>query len=121
MGTRLQMNAMIEEAYQAAMKSGKYDSVKRWGVPGQHRHYACTNHWEYFAEMSEAFWSSARFRGDYEPFTRAELVEFDPQGGRVCELVWGVSVEEVDARTGEQNRTDQRVSVEEVPQCCCMS
>jgi len=44
------------------------------------KHYATTNHVEYFAETVEAFFSSNIFRNDMFPFYRSELKDFDRDG-----------------------------------------
>lgn len=83
---------IILNAFAKAKASGKYEKVGYCGSASKlKRHYALTNHHEYFAECSEAYWSSARFRNDYEPYTRAELEEFDPFGFKMCEAVWGLA------------------------------
>eukprot|EP00930_Biecheleria_cincta_P057154 TRINITY_DN43127_c0_g1_i1.p1 TRINITY_DN43127_c0_g1~~TRINITY_DN43127_c0_g1_i1.p1 ORF type:complete len:562 (-),score=104.60 TRINITY_DN43127_c0_g1_i1:19-1512(-) len=86
------LDPVINSAYQAAMASGKYavgevqGTVTRGKAP-----YCATNAQEYFAETSEAFWSSKRFRNDFFPYVNAELRSFDPGGYRMQELAWGVS------------------------------
>lgn len=83
-------NAAIEEAFQRAKAGGKYDSVVRRN--GRNRSdtkekaYAITNEMEYFAELSEAYFSS----NDFFPFNRSELSEFDPVGYRIIRQVWQV-------------------------------
>lgn len=72
----------IRRCYERAKASGKYDSVKRENR--QERHYALNNPKEYFAEATEAFFG----RNDYQPFTRAELKEFDPEVYDLLERVW---------------------------------
>ena len=50
----------MSAVHSAAMKTGKYEKVQN--VSGRMmRHYACTDHREYFAELSEAFWSSNKY------------------------------------------------------------
>ncbi len=49
------------------------------------RHYALTNHKEWFAEMTEAYFGS----NDFYPFVRAELFAFDPEGHDLLKEVWG--------------------------------
>jgi hypothetical protein len=77
----------IKAAYEAARKSGRYDRVKRWTGEKEilDRAYALTDHKEYFAENSEAFFG----RNDFEPFTRDELRRFDPVMLRLLERLWG--------------------------------
>ncbi len=72
------------EAYKKAMEAGLYDKVLLFDgrmVP----HYAKTNHKEYFAESTEAYF----YRNDFYPFVRAELKEHDPATHDLMEAVWG--------------------------------
>ena len=48
-------------------------------------HYGLTNHKEYFAEGTEAYF----YRNDFYPFVRAELKEHDPTLHDVLAKVWG--------------------------------
>jgi hypothetical protein len=64
----------IKEAYKQAVKDGRYESVLH--ISGRmNRHYALTDHKEYFAEASEAFFGT----NDFYPFVRAELKQHDPK------------------------------------------
>lgn len=74
----------ILKAYQAAMKQGIYDKVLLFNGQ-QVRHYAATDHKEYFAEATEAYF----YRNDFYPFVRAELEQFDPAVCREMKRVWG--------------------------------
>jgi len=80
----------IVAAYESALSSGKYNDVShisgRTGVP----HYARTNHYEYFAECTEAFFSSSRLRNDYFPFVHHELLDFDRRGYEMVVEAWRV-------------------------------
>ncbi len=68
------------EAFVNAEETGIYQSVPfntGDGTPLFNvRAYALTNHVEYLAEISEAFFG----RNDYYPFTRSDLVSHDPKG-----------------------------------------
>lgn len=79
----------IIAAYEHAKAAKLYDRVERWHGNGQPntfaRAYAMTDHKEYFAESTEAFFS----RNDFFPFTRAELEKHDPQIVAVLQRVWG--------------------------------
>lgn len=77
--------APILEAFDAAMEAGLYDRVPH--VDGRSRAaYATTNHIEYFAELTEAwFW-----RNDFFPFLRQDLLMHDPQGAAMVEQGWSV-------------------------------
>jgi hypothetical protein len=82
----------ILAAYQKALASKSYDKVERWhGVAGRpntfERAYAMTNHKEYFAEVTEAFFG----RNDFFPFTREELEKHDPDAVKVLQKVWNTS------------------------------
>jgi len=78
-------NPVIQQAYDAAVISGKYELVDYYD--GQRlRHYALTNRMEYFAECSEAYFG----RNDFQPFKRKKLKSFDPTGFRMVESLWGV-------------------------------
>ena len=74
----------VLKVYNEAKDKGIYDEVLLFtGRNG--RHYALTNHKEYFAEMTEAYLGV----NDYYPFVRAELKEHDPSGFALMENVWG--------------------------------
>jgi hypothetical protein len=49
------------------------------------RHYGLTNHKEYFAESTEAYFGV----NDFYPFVRAELKEHDPLMFKLLEKIWG--------------------------------
>ncbi len=73
----------LEDAYRAAKRSGRYASVRRRGG-GKERAYAMRDVHEYFAELSEAYFSE----NDYFPFNRVELKAFDPKGFAAVENLW---------------------------------
>jgi dipeptidyl-peptidase-4 len=74
----------IKAAYKKAMKAGIYDRVLLY-KGGKVRHYAATDHKEYFAEGTEAYF----YRNDFYPFVRAELKEHDPRLHDLLEEIWG--------------------------------
>ena len=80
----------ILAAYEHAKTAKLYEKVDRWrgnGKPNtQERAYGITNHKEYFAESTEAYFS----RNDFYPFTKDELAKHDPQMLKVVGKVWGV-------------------------------
>jgi hypothetical protein len=81
----------ILAAYKRALESKSYDRVERWhGNPARpntfERAYAMTNHKEYFAEVTEAFFG----RNDFFPFTRDQLEQHDPVVFKVLKKVWHV-------------------------------
>ena len=75
----------IIAAFEKSKASGIYDEVIR----DRHvkvKHYAMTNHKEWFAEISETYlWVN-----DYYPFNRAELKIADPQAYKLMEEIWGM-------------------------------
>ena len=64
-------------------------SCERVGKFIDESHYAATNHKEYFAECSEAYFSTHRFRNDYFPYIAAELKAYDPVAFAMCQSFWG--------------------------------
>jgi dipeptidyl-peptidase-4 len=73
----------IIAAFDKAKESGSYDKVMLF--TGQNvKHYAMTNHKEYFAEGTESFF----YRNDFYPFVRAELKKHDPDLDKVLAEVW---------------------------------
>ncbi len=77
-------------AYQNACSSGLYKNTERYDGYGRYSTtasaYALTDHKEYFAELSEAYWG----RNDYFPYTRQELKTYDPTGFAALEQIWKV-------------------------------
>jgi len=74
----------ILKAYVRYKKSGHGDSVLL--ITGQHvRHYALTDHKEFFAEMSESYFGM----NDFFPFNRAELKISEPEIYDLMQTVWG--------------------------------
>jgi len=77
-------DARIREAYEKYKKSGHGESVLF--VAGGHvRHYALTDHKEFFAEMSESYFGS----NDFFPFNRAELMTAEPEIYHLLLDIWG--------------------------------
>ncbi len=73
----------IIAAYSHARASGSYDKVLLH--TGQKaRHYGLTDHKEYFAEGTEAFF----YRNDFFPFVRAELKEHDSTFHDLLVQIW---------------------------------
>lgn len=74
----------IVAAYDAAKAAGIYDKVMF--IQGNTtKHYALTNHKEYFAELSESYIGT----NDFYPFVRGELKRHDPKAYELLEKVWG--------------------------------
>ena len=82
-------NAELKAAYQHAKAGGKYERVQRRDSQGKEtieRAYAMVNVQEYFAESTEAFFST----NDFFPFTRADLGKHDPDMAALLAKIWGV-------------------------------
>ena len=71
-------------AYNGAMEKGILEKVQLF-TGSTVRHYAATNHKEYFAEATEAY----LYRNDFYPFVAAELRDHDPEGFKLMQKVWG--------------------------------
>jgi len=71
-------------AFDQAKSAGIYDQVLDH-TGKRVRHYALSNHKEYFAESSEAYLGV----NDFYPFVRAELREHDPRMFQLMERIWG--------------------------------
>ena len=71
-------------AYQRAEKENLYEKVLLFRG-GKTKHYARTNHKEFFAEMTESYVGV----NDFYPFVRAELKEHDPKTYALMEKIWG--------------------------------
>lgn len=73
----------ILAAYRSAELSGRYNAVRHSSGRFE-RSYAMKNHYEFFATLSEAYFGT----GDYFPFTREDLKEFDPVSYKVISGAW---------------------------------
>jgi hypothetical protein len=74
----------IKAAWQRYVESGRGRDVLH--IDGRTQsHYALTNHKEYFAEMSEAYFGM----NDFFPFNRAELARDERDTFEMLEKVWG--------------------------------
>ncbi|HLX61440.1 MAG TPA: hypothetical protein VKX17_09180 [Planctomycetota bacterium] len=80
----------IIAAYKHARENKLYEKVARFNGPKRpnttERAYAMTNHKEYFAEQTEAFFG----RNDFFPFTRDELEKHDPEMFKLLERLWNL-------------------------------
>jgi dipeptidyl-peptidase-4 len=73
----------IIAAYQQAKQAKTYEQVLLY-TGRKVRHYALTDHKEYFAEGTEAWF----YRNDFYPFVRAELKEHDPALHDLLAKIW---------------------------------
>jgi hypothetical protein len=74
----------IKAAFEAAKEQKVYEEVLLF-TGAKVRHYALTNHKEYFAESTESYLGV----NDFYPFVRAELQEHDPRIYALLESIWG--------------------------------
>lgn len=74
----------VLKAFKEAQEKGIYDDVLAH-TGRRVRHYALSNHKEYFAEITEAYFGV----NDFYPFVRAELQEHDPGGFALMRAIWG--------------------------------
>lgn len=86
-------NPAIKKAYARAVKGGTYDAVPVWHGR-EKKAYAMTDHKEYFAENTEAFFGT----NDFYPFVRAELKKHDPAMFGVLKQAWGTDEATEDRR-----------------------
>ena len=80
-------NEEIAAAFERARVKGIYDQVEQRYGDGRSatvRAYAITNPMEYFAECSEAYFST----NDFFPFTREELATHDPEMSELLQTLW---------------------------------
>ncbi|MBM79094.1 MAG: metallopeptidase [Planctomycetaceae bacterium] len=76
--------ADIIKTFNSAKKKGIYEKVLLY-TGRTVKHYGLTNHKEYFAESTEAYFGV----NDFYPFVRAELKEHDPGMYDLLEKIWG--------------------------------
>lgn len=73
----------VKEVFERYKKSGHGDKTLLFN--GRRvKHYALTNHKEFFAEMTESYFGS----NDFFPFNRAELMEAEPAIYELMTQVW---------------------------------
>ncbi|QDU96156.1 anthrax toxin lethal factor-related metalloendopeptidase [Lignipirellula cremea] len=77
-------NAEVIAAYDSAKEAKLYEEVLLF-TGKKVRHYGLTNHKEYFAEATEAYFGV----NDFYPFVRAELKEHDPTMYALLQEIWG--------------------------------
>ncbi len=82
----------LKAAFEKATAKGLYEHVEQRLGDGRSdnvRAYAMTNPMEYFAECSEAFFST----NDFFPFNREQLAKHDPEIFVLLKTLWGEPVE----------------------------
>jgi hypothetical protein len=74
----------IRVTYEMAKERAIYDRVLLF-TGETVKHYGMTNHKEYFAEATEAYFGV----NDFFPFVRAELQQHDPKMFELLQSIWG--------------------------------
>jgi hypothetical protein len=74
----------ILKAYADYQRSGHGEHILRHDG-ARVRHYALTDHKEFFAEMTEAYFGL----NDFFPFNRAELLTAEPEIFQLMQAIWG--------------------------------
>lgn len=93
----------IKAAWERFRDSRRYESVLQ--IDGRmEKHYALTDHKEFFAEMSEAYFGM----NDFFPFNRAELKREEPELFSLLLKIWGplpspITTEESPASSNSKN------------------
>lgn len=85
-------NEAIKAAFDSAKEKGLYDRVEQRfgdGRSAQVRAYAMTSPMEYFAECTEAFFST----NDFFPFSREQLAKHDPEMLALLGELWLCNVD----------------------------
>ncbi len=80
-------NAEVKAAFDKANKNGLYQKVEQRfgdGRSANGRAYALTNPQEYFAECTEAYFST----NDFFPFNRDQLSKYDPDMSELLKRLW---------------------------------
>lgn len=73
----------VKECFEAYKKAGRGEKALLF--TGQRvKHYGLTDHKEFFAEMTEAYFGS----NDFFPFNRAELKDSEPEVFEMMQRVW---------------------------------
>jgi hypothetical protein len=73
----------IIDAYEQFKKNGRGDATLLYNGK-RVKHYALTDHKEFFAEMTESYFGA----NDFFPFNRAELKTTEPQIEALLERIW---------------------------------
>ncbi len=82
----------VIEAYERYKKSGRGEKTLLHNG-SRVKHYALTNHKEFFAEMTESYFGS----NDFFPFNRAELKESEPEIYELMDHIWNRTTARKDA------------------------
>ncbi|ADB18905.1 protein of unknown function DUF303 acetylesterase putative [Pirellula staleyi DSM 6068] len=91
-------NVAVKTAFEHAKTKGLYERVERRfgdGRTAEERAYALTSPMEYFAECTEAYFST----NDFFPYTRDQLEKYDPGMVAVLKELWPVDAKDEVSQT----------------------
>ncbi len=76
----------IASVYNHAMENRLYDQVEYFNGREKEvkKAYATNNQFEYFSELTEAYFG----RNDFYPFNKEDLMKHDPEGFKLMEKIW---------------------------------
>jgi hypothetical protein len=77
-------NAEVRRIYNSAKERGLYRNVRFASGSGASIGHAIMNEWEYFAELTEAYFG----QNDQTPLNLSDLRVYDPDGMRLLEQAW---------------------------------
>ena len=106
-------NEEVVEAFERAKAKALYESVEQRFGDGRSavvRAYAMTSPMEYFAECTEAYFST----NDFFPFTREELQVHDPEMYALVGKLWGVEEPPVDKAPQVDEGANSQLSLERI-------
>lgn len=96
-------NKVITAAFENAKSKGLYEKVEQRFGDGRSatvRAYAITNPMEYFAETTEAFFST----NDFFPFTNKQLETHDPEMFVLLKTLWSRTADVASAKTSTSSQ-----------------
>jgi dipeptidyl-peptidase 4 len=106
-------NEEVVEAFERAKSRALYEKVEQRfgdGRSAEVRAYAMTSPMEYFAECTEAYFST----NDFFPFTREELQVHDPEMFTLVKKLWGDEEAASDKAMPVDDGTNRSLSVERI-------
>jgi dipeptidyl-peptidase 4 len=104
-------NRKIETAFENAKASGSYEQLEQRFGDGRSatvKAYAISNPMEYFAESTEAFFST----NDFYPFTREQLQRHDPAMFELLRELWGETTVAAEAKSPIQSTDASRMTLD---------
>lgn len=103
-------NEDIKAAFENAKAKGLDEKVEQRSGDGSSdsvRAYAITNPMQYFAECTEAYFST----NDFFPFTRKQLEKYDPEMFALLKTLWSREADVTAAKTATSEQTEITAAV----------